>query len=112
MEEDANADIRRLERKVDDLVRLSRENNKMLRGERAIRRLKGFVIILLLVFGSGYMYYLLNLYQAQIFEFQDRAQDLLMEGQSVIVTVERLKESLDSTQSSVEKIFDTYQSEE
>ena len=98
-------DFNRLERKVDSLEQVTRENNSMLKRERAVRRLKYIVVVCVLVFGSGYALHLYSVYHAEIVLLKDRAQTAAEEVGKFINSARDLKNSLDSTQESVNAIF-------
>ena len=104
--DDINAeDFDRLERKVDSLEQVTRENNKMLKRERNMRRLKYVLILCILLFGSGYAFHLFRVYQAEVVSLKRRAATAAEEAGKFIDSVRDLKETLDSTQESVNSIF-------
>ena len=98
-------DINRLERKVDSLEQVTRENNTMLRKERTMRRVKYALILCVLLFGSGYTLHLYRVYHAEVVQLKDRVQTAVEEAGKILDSARDLKESLDSTQRSVNGIF-------
>ena len=108
-ESEHTGNTRRLERKVDELTRLTKQNNRMLRTERNARRIKTILITGVLLFGSGYAYYIFQTYQLQILEFQSKVENLRTQAEEVIDLGNELKESVESTRESVRTIFSSEQ---
>ena len=56
----------RQQRALSELLRLTKENNRILREGRNMRRLKMVIVVLFLLGSSGYGYHLFNKYQAEL----------------------------------------------
>lgn len=74
--DDLDRKITQLTRKTDELLELTRQNNRLLRHERNLRLFKVFIIIIFLTAGSGYTYYLFRQYQFKIVQFQEKINEL------------------------------------
>ncbi len=92
--EENNNDIDRLERKVDKLTRLTKENNRMLRSERAMRHMKTFVFLCVTLFVSGFGYYLYTEYKETVIEIRDKTTILISEVKNTIDAFDKLKETI------------------
>ncbi|MCY4577229.1 MAG: hypothetical protein OXB96_02240 [Candidatus Kaiserbacteria bacterium] len=66
----------RQERQLDDLLRVTKDTNKMLRGERNARKIKMIVVLLVVLSLAGYGYYLFEKHKIKIIEFQQRVEEL------------------------------------
>lgn len=81
------------ERKLDELLAVTKENNRMLRGTRTRGRIKAIVIATLVIAVAGYGYHLFQKHQLKIIEFQQ--------------AVEELQESIRDARESGKKIVET-----
>ena len=66
----------RQEKQLHDLLKITKDTNRMLRGERNMRKIKAFVIIIIFLGICGYGYYLFEKYKLRIIETQERIDDL------------------------------------
>ena len=66
----------RQDRQLDELLRVSKDTNKMLRGERNMRKVKMIVVLVILLSVAGYGYYLFEKHKLQIIEFQQKVEEL------------------------------------
>ena len=91
----------RRERRLDDLFRLVKENNKMLRGDRNARAIKTFLVVFIFLGICGYGYYLFEKYKLQVIEVQDRIEDLREHLQDL----QELKGDIEQTIGSIQETF-------
>ena len=66
----------RREKQLDELLRITKDTNKMLRGERNMRKVKMILLLVLVFVVVGYGYYLFEKHKIKIIEFQQRVEDL------------------------------------
>ena len=66
----------RQEKQLHDLLKITRDTNKMLRAERNCTQNKSSLTIILFLAISGYGYYLFEKYKIKIIETQQRIQEL------------------------------------
>ena len=66
----------RQEKQLDDILRITKETNRMLQGERNARKIKMIVIVVILLGLAGYGYYLFEKHKIQIIEFQQQVREL------------------------------------
>ena len=69
-------DRNRQDKQLDDLLRVTKDTNKMLRGERNMRKIKMLVVLVIFLAVAGYGYYLFQKHKIQIIEFQQRVEEL------------------------------------
>ena len=69
-------DRNRQDKQLDDLLRVTKDTNKMLRGERNMRKIKMLVVLVVLLAVAGYGYYLFQKHKIQIIEFQQQVEEL------------------------------------
>lgn len=78
---------------MNELLRLTRENNRILRAERNLRRLKGIAILLILVGSTGYGYHLFSRYQAEVVATIDQLNELRGQVETVVDEVGQLADT-------------------
>ena len=66
----------RQEKKLDEILKLTKENSRMLRGEKVRRNLKAVIVIIILIGSSGYGYHLFQEYRLKIIEAQQNLEEL------------------------------------
>lgn len=66
----------RQDRQMDELLRVAKDTNKMLRGERNMRKIKMLVVLAVILALAGYGYYLFQKHKLAIIEFQQRIEEL------------------------------------
>ena len=69
-------DRSRQDKQLDDLLQVTKDTNKMLRGERNARKIKMIVVLVVFCGMAGYGYYLFEKHKIQIIEFQQRVEEL------------------------------------
>ena len=95
------------EKQLDEILRLTKDTNAMLRGERNVRRIKLIVTLVLLLSGAGYGYYLFDRYKIEIIEFQQRVEELQDHLQEAAEVAGKVGE----TAGSIRDIFEGLESE-
>ena len=95
-------DRSRQDRQLDDLLRITKDTNKMLRGERNARKIKMIVVVVVLLAIAGYGYYLFEKHKIQIIEFQQRVEEL----QKHLRDAGELAGKVGDTAGSIRSIFD------
>ena len=63
-------------KQLDDLLRITKDTNKMLRSERSTRKIKTIVVLIVLLALAGYGYYFFEKHKIKIIEFQQRVEEL------------------------------------
>ena len=66
----------RREKQLDELLRITKDTNKMLRGERNMRKIKMLVMLVVIFAVAGYGYYLFEKHKLKIIEFQQKVEEL------------------------------------
>ena len=86
----------RQEKQLDDLLRVTRDTNKMLRGERNARKAKMLAVLVVIVALAGYGYYLFEEHKLQIIEFQQRVEELQHHLQEAVELANKMGETANS----------------
>ena len=89
----------RQEKQLDDLLRVTRDTNKMLRGERNARKAKMLVVLVVIAALVGYGYYLFEKHKLQIIEFQQRVEELQHHLQEAVELANKMGETANSIRS-------------
>ena len=66
----------RQERQIDEVLRVTKDTNRMLHGERNARRIKMIITLLVILGICGYGYYLFEKHKIRIIEFQQQVEEL------------------------------------
>ena len=80
-------------RAINELLRLTRENNRILRADRNMRRVKGLVIIVFLLGSTGYGYHLFSKYRAEAIALIDQINDVRTQVDAVVDEVGQLADT-------------------
>ena len=94
---------RQLEKRVDEIARLVKQNNQMLKRGRTFQAIKTFIIVAILIGGSSYGYYVYSQYRDKIIEFQEKVDQLHHQAESALEAGAKLKETIGS----IPEIFDS-----
>ena len=89
-------DRSRQEKQLDDLMRITKDTNKMLHGERNARKIKMIAVLILILAIAGYGYYLFEKHKIQIIEFQQRVEELQKHLQEAAELAGKVGETADS----------------
>ena len=92
----------RRDKHLDELLRITKDTNKMLRGERNMRKIKLLVLLVLFFALAGYGYYLFEKHKLTIIEFQQRVEEL----QHHLQEAGELAGKVGDTANSIRGIFD------
>ena len=93
---------RREEKQLDDLLRITKDTNAMLRGERNMRKIKTLLVLVVLLSSTGYGYYLFEKHKLAILEFQGRVEELQGHLQEMAAVIDQVGD----TAGSIRSIFD------
>ena len=91
----------RHERRLEELLNLTKENNEILRGDRNRRRLKTAIVMLLIIGSIGYSYYLFQKHRVKIIEFQETVEELQIQIQEA----KELSKRVGETAGAVKNLF-------
>ena len=98
----------RQDRQMAELLRISKDTNKLLRGTRRMRRVRVVVIVLILSLLAGYGYYLFEKHRVRIAQTLEIVEELHARLDDLFEAGEQFVESADS----VRTIFASLDSEE
>lgn len=91
--EDEQGSARRQQRLLNELLRLTRENNRILRAERNMRRLRIAIILIIILGSTGYGYHILNKYRSTVVTTFDQIQELRSQVDEVVELGGQIKET-------------------
>ena len=91
----------RREKKLDEVFKLVKENNKLLRGDRNTRKVKMLLVVVVFLSVCGYGYYLFEKYKLRIVETQERIEDLREHLQEL----RSLKDDIEQTVGSIQRVL-------
>ena len=97
----------RRDKQLDELLRITKDTNKMLRGERNMRKVKMLLFLLVVSALVGYGYYLFEKHKLTIIEFQQRVEEL----QRHVQEAGELAGKVGDTANSIRGIFDGLESD-
>ena len=87
---------RRLDRRVDEIFRLVKQNNAMLKREKASRMFKTSVVVILFTGILGYGYYIFAEYRGRIIEFQEKVNQLHNQTEKILDLGSQVKDTAQS----------------
>ncbi|MDE0243243.1 MAG: hypothetical protein OYG31_00815 [Candidatus Kaiserbacteria bacterium] len=93
MEEEPAVNQAPTRRAMNELLRLTRENNRILRAERNLRRLKGIAVLLVLLGSTGYGYHLFNRYQSEVVATVNQLNELRGQVETVVDEVGQIADT-------------------
>ena len=97
----------RQEKQLDDILRITKDTNKMLRSERNARHIKMVVVVTMFLALAGYGYYLFEKHKIKVIEFQQRVEEL----QNHLKEAGELAGKVGDTADSIRNLFEGLESD-